>query len=64
MTGPLIDALHKRGYNADNLLAAPYDWRLPPSKLEERDHYFSGPLAAQCTHTREWVSRGAFTNGL
>lgn len=48
-TGPLsaifrhiIDALvDNYGYDPTSLAAAPYDWRLPPIKLEERDHYFS-----------------------
>eukprot|EP00339_Tiarina_fusa_P000587 CAMPEP_0117006666 /NCGR_PEP_ID=MMETSP0472-20121206/6813_1 /TAXON_ID=693140 ORGANISM="Tiarina fusus, Strain LIS" /NCGR_SAMPLE_ID=MMETSP0472 /ASSEMBLY_ACC=CAM_ASM_000603 /LENGTH=969 /DNA_ID=CAMNT_0004708197 /DNA_START=770 /DNA_END=3679 /DNA_ORIENTATION=- len=29
------------GYTPKNLDAAPYDWRLPPEKLEERDGYYS-----------------------
>jgi len=48
-TGPLsaifrhiIDALvDNYAYDPTTLAAAPYDWRLPPIKLEERDHYFS-----------------------
>jgi hypothetical protein len=39
--GPVIDALQAAGYNNMTLDAAPYDWRLPPSELENRDHYFS-----------------------
>jgi hypothetical protein len=40
--GPVIRALQAVGYqDGHNLDAAPYDWRLPPSKLEQRDQYFS-----------------------
>ncbi|XP_051118588.1 phospholipid--sterol O-acyltransferase-like isoform X2 [Andrographis paniculata] len=28
------------GIKANSIIAAPYDWRLPPAKLEERDLYF------------------------
>lgn len=28
------------GVEANAIIAVPYDWRLPPSKLEERDLYF------------------------
>lgn len=28
------------GIEANSIIAAPYDWRLSPSKLEERDLYF------------------------
>eukprot|EP01094_Clydonella_sp_ATCC50884_P022494 TRINITY_DN5186_c0_g1_i2.p1 TRINITY_DN5186_c0_g1~~TRINITY_DN5186_c0_g1_i2.p1 ORF type:complete len:1026 (-),score=294.33 TRINITY_DN5186_c0_g1_i2:182-3052(-) len=37
----VIRALIDLGYDRRNLIAAPYDWRLPPSKLEERDGFFS-----------------------
>jgi hypothetical protein len=41
--GPAIIALEKGGYNTTNtnLMASPYDWRLPPQELEIRDKYFS-----------------------
>ena len=39
--GPIIRALMDVGYDHSNLIACPYDWRLPPSKLEERDGFFS-----------------------
>jgi len=40
--GPLINALKKIGYVEEvNLDAAPYDWRLPPSIVEERDNYLT-----------------------
>ena len=40
--GPVIKVLNKVGYaNEVNLDASPYDWRLPPSELEERDGYFT-----------------------
>ena len=40
--GPVIEALKKAGYaEGHNLDAVPYDWRLPPSALEERDEYFT-----------------------
>ena len=29
------------GITQHNLLAAPYDWRIPPSVLEQRDAYFT-----------------------
>ena len=37
----MINSLIDCGYDTRNLKAAPYDWRLPPAKLEERDFYFS-----------------------
>ena len=42
--GPVIVALKGAGYTDDNLDAAPYDWRLPPSELETRDGYFTGTM--------------------
>jgi hypothetical protein len=36
----LIDTLTSVGYDLSSLAACPYDWRLPPQKLHERDHYF------------------------
>ena len=39
--GPLIRNLLDIGYDQKNLDAAPYDWRLPVSVLEERDGYFT-----------------------
>lgn len=42
--GPAIIALEKGGYNSTstvNLMASPYDWRLPPDELEKRDKYFT-----------------------
>jgi pimeloyl-ACP methyl ester carboxylesterase len=41
--GPAIIALEKGGYNTSktNLIASPYDWRLPPEELEKRDKYFT-----------------------
>lgn len=44
--GPLVRYLvEEGGYVADvNLQAAPWDWRLPPSALETRDHYFTNCL--------------------
>ena len=45
--GPMIEYLIKEGgYTEDvNLQAAPWDWRLPPSELEDRDRYFSKTIA-------------------
>jgi hypothetical protein len=44
--GPLISALQKLGYeDGKNLDACPYDWRLPPSKVQERDNYLSNTMA-------------------
>jgi len=37
----VIRNLMDAGWDLNNLAAAPYDWRLPPSKLEERDGYFT-----------------------
>jgi len=39
--GPLIESLRYVGYNDGNLRAAPYDWRLPPQQLEQRDGFFT-----------------------
>ena len=39
--GHLIKELADVGYTSKNLDAATYDWRIPPSKLEERDGYFT-----------------------
>lgn len=49
ITGPLsaifrdiIDLLvGEYNYDTTSLAAAPYDWRLPPKVLEERDRYFT-----------------------
>eukprot|EP01098_Paradermamoeba_levis_P014073 TRINITY_DN6604_c0_g1_i1.p1 TRINITY_DN6604_c0_g1~~TRINITY_DN6604_c0_g1_i1.p1 ORF type:complete len:843 (-),score=239.72 TRINITY_DN6604_c0_g1_i1:41-2251(-) len=38
---PLIKTLEQLGYTDRNLLAAPYDWRVPPYFLEKRDGFFS-----------------------
>ncbi|ELR22939.1 phospholipid:sterol acyl transferase [Acanthamoeba castellanii str. Neff] len=39
--GPLIENLHEFGYTDSDLVAVPYDWRLPPHMLEERDGFFT-----------------------
>jgi copper chaperone CopZ len=39
--GPVIDFLKARGYDDSNLKGAPYDWRMPPMYLEQRDQYFT-----------------------
>lgn len=40
--GPIIKLLNNIGYvEGLNLDACPYDWRVPPSVLEERDGYFT-----------------------
>lgn len=39
--GPLVENLCELGYNDENLICAPYDWRVPYAYLEERDGYFS-----------------------
>lgn len=40
--GPLIDELEEAGYiKGHDLFAMPYDWRLPPFYLQQRDGYFS-----------------------
>ena len=38
--GPVIKALKNVGYTDKNLDAAPYDWRLDPVTLQQRDEYF------------------------
>ena len=48
-TPQVIHYLQAHGYNDANLKAAPYDWRLPPQFLEERDAYFS--KLAQLIHS-------------
>jgi len=43
--GPIIKLLTDKGYIREkDLDAAPYDWRVPPSILEERDGYFTKTL--------------------
>jgi hypothetical protein len=37
----VIENLAVVGYDADNLVLTPYDWRLSMYNLEERDGYFS-----------------------
>ncbi|KNC81833.1 hypothetical protein SARC_05870 [Sphaeroforma arctica JP610] len=37
----LIEQLRFVGYTNANLIAAPYDWRLAPSRLEEKTSYFT-----------------------
>ena len=37
----VIRALIDLGYDRKNLIAAPYDWRVPPPVLESRDGFFS-----------------------
>lgn len=32
---------HELGYDSNNIIAAPYDWRLSPKELERRDSYFT-----------------------
>jgi hypothetical protein len=44
--GPVIQALQRVDYiEGVNLDAAPYDWRVPPSILEERYQYFTRTMA-------------------
>lgn len=47
--GPVIKVLEEKGYNSENgstnLMAAPYDWRLAPCTMEERDKYFTKTMA-------------------
>jgi hypothetical protein len=42
--GPLVENLCELGYNDNNLICAPYDWRVPFYYLEERSLHH--------THTR------------
>src|ERR1700761_5937335 len=37
----VIENLAVVNYDTNNLILAPYDWRLTPYNLEERDGYFS-----------------------
>lgn len=43
-----IDAMVERGYKIEgedaNIMAAPYDWRMAPSTLENRDQYFTNTI--------------------
>eukprot|EP01117_Protostelium_nocturnum_P011179 TRINITY_DN4058_c0_g1_i2.p1 TRINITY_DN4058_c0_g1~~TRINITY_DN4058_c0_g1_i2.p1 ORF type:complete len:642 (-),score=192.45 TRINITY_DN4058_c0_g1_i2:22-1947(-) len=41
----LIANLAMHGYNNSSLTAATYDWRIPPSKLEERDQHYTRMMA-------------------
>jgi hypothetical protein len=48
LTGPLsaiwrglvVDLIDYFHFEPDEIIVAPYDWRLPPSVLQERDNYF------------------------
>jgi hypothetical protein len=43
--GPVLKLLKSKGYEEGiNLDAAPYDWRLPPNILQERDKYFTNTM--------------------
>ena len=33
--GPIIENLYGVGYNESNLVAMPYDWRIPPFILQQ-----------------------------
>ena len=39
--GKVIESLGEVGYDTNMLQAAPYDWRLSPVGLEQRDGYFT-----------------------
>lgn len=39
--GKLVENLADIGYDSNNMFMAAYDWRLAPSLLETRDHYFT-----------------------
>ena len=39
--GKVIESLGEVGYDSNMLHAAPYDWRLSPTALQERDGYFT-----------------------
>jgi len=39
--GPVVRILKGVGYTDDNMVAAPYDWRIPPAHLEKRDGYYT-----------------------
>jgi hypothetical protein len=45
--GKLISNLIDVGYEPKSMVAAPYDWRLPPCKLQERDKFFTW-MKMQC----------------
>eukprot|EP00127_Corallochytrium_limacisporum_P001329 Clim_evm19s51 gene=Clim_evmTU19s51 len=38
---PVIEAFGALGYDKNNMALLPYDWRLGPRKLEERDRFFT-----------------------
>jgi hypothetical protein len=42
--GKVTDRLASVGYGRHNLRAVPYDWRLPPKFLQDRDQYFTGVI--------------------
>jgi len=46
--GPLIRTLQSAGYDDDDLQTAPYDWRLAPGDLEQRDGYFTKTMQQVC----------------
>ena len=46
LLGPLVESLYEMGYEpGSDLLACTYDWRCAPSRLEQRDAYFSRVMA-------------------
>ena len=39
--GPVIRVLRGVGYTEKNMAAAPYDWRIPPIYLQQRDQFYT-----------------------
>eukprot|EP01052_Picozoa_sp_SAG31_P006808 SAG31_NODE_317_length_17813_cov_5.788585_15_plen_124_part_00 len=65
--GPLIQHLKSHGYTHSNLRAAPYDWRVSPQYLQQRDGefealiYLSMPNAININGRAGGVNAGYFT---
>lgn len=66
LTGPLSevwgslirDLVDTFGLGPNELVIAPYDWRLPPSKLQERDKYFTSlKRKSACGAAGLWACR-------
>lgn len=62
LTGPLSmvwgslirDLVDTFGLGPNELVIAPYDWRLPPSVMQERDKYFTSLKRKSAWHRRGW----------
>jgi hypothetical protein len=59
--GRIIESLASIGYDNNNVYSMPYDWRLSPAMLEERDGYFT---RLKVTHCPPRCSRSATDTSL